>query len=621
VLVPDFSPDDLSREIDRLWARVGSVSADPASPASIPATPPVGASLGAEVAWETVALMKRQQRQSEANWRQTMDARDEALRVLRARLETAETEVTRLRSRVDGEDERALAGALEARQRLETAQKSVELAEERHAEERRVLQETLQNLRERLGAESARARAAEQRWQAREQQYLLDLKELQALAARREEETGRAGKSVRALENGLAEAKNALEKTLAELLLERKESQRAHGEREAALKKVTELRAHVDELSRIWEEERAQWRELWDRERSSWETKRVELSQWEENLRRERETWHAELKAKEEAHLALTDDLAGKIRETSQTAEKMSDLISTFDRRKGEDEARESEIAARNAAASLDFAARARERSVRRRRWAAGAAGALALAAAAVPAWKAASVWRYEIQATAPAPTANPSALALDGDRLWIADWSGVLTAVDPNDPRRILSRSKPAPGGPYRPIAVAAGGGALWTLDAAQARLVRHSLSAPEKILAARPSPGPAPTALAFDGETVWSYDAVDRALTRHGGDDAPAQSFSLPDDAVPDAMCWSDGRLWIHDAKGRRLLIYSVEKGKLARVSVQAMPEPSVLGLAVSGTPARRTLELLLGPSGARAQAALVRFRIESLLPFAHF
>lgn len=211
--------------------------------------------------------------------------------------------------------------------------------------------------------------------------------------------------------------------------------------------------------------------------------------------------------------------------------------------------------------------------------------------------------------------------MALDGDSLWIADWSGTLAAVDPSDPRRVLRQAKPAPGSPYRPTAIAAGGGALWTLDAAQARLIRHSLAAPGKILGARPSPGPAPTALAFDGETVWSYDAVDRALTRHGGDDAPTQAFALPGDVVPDAMCWTDGRLWIHDAKGRRLMIYSLEKGKLSLSVSQSMPETAVLGLAASGTPLHRTLYLLLGPSGESAQARVVRYRIRRLLPFAHF
>ncbi len=609
----DLTPDDLSREIDRLWARVGSTSVEPVSPSGVPATAPTSGVVGAEVAWETVALLKRQQRQSEASWRQTMEARDEAVRVLRARLEVAEAALASYETRAANEDERVLADALDARQKVETAAKALALAEARHAEERRSLEQTLQALRERLAAETARARASEQRWESREQQYVIDLKGLQDAAARREKDAAAAAQAQRAAEAGLAEAKNALEKTLAELLLERKERERAHGEREAALKNVEELRAHVDELSKIWEEERAQWKELWDRERASWESRRGELAKWEEDLRREREAWHAELKAKEQAHLALTDDLSGKIRATAQNAQKMSEMIQEFDRKS----------APLSAEGVAELALRQRTAAANRRRWAAGLLVAAALAASARPAWRAASVWRFTAEAEAAAPTGNPAALAFDGASLWVADWGGRLVAVDPSDPRRVVRQAAPAPGGPYRPTAIAAGGGVLWTLDAAQARLLRHSAADPARIISARPSPGPAPSALAFDGETVWSYDAVDRALTRHGGDDAPVQRYALPDDVVPNAMAWSGGKLWVHDAKGARLLVYALAGDKFTRVDAEAMPAGTALGLApVAGaTPRERRAYVLFGPSGARGQSAIVRYSIRRLNPFAHF
>jgi sugar lactone lactonase YvrE len=614
--VADFTPDDLSREIDRLWARVGSTSVEPSSASGVPATPSTGGMLGAEAAWETVALLKRQQRQSEASWRQTMQARDEAVRVLRARLESAETALASYSARAENEDERMLVETLDAKQKVETAAKALALAEARHAEERKGLAETMQALRERLAAESARARASEQRWESREQQYLLDLKELQGLAARREKDAGAAEKSQRAAEASLAEAKNALEKTLAELLLERRERERAHGEREAALKNVEELRAHVDELSKIWDEERAQWKELWDRERSSWESRRGELAKWEEDLRREREAWHAELQAKEAAHLALTDDLSGKIRATAQNAEKMSELIDSFDRKSAEESTRSAE-------GVVELALRQRTAAAARRRWAVGLVVAGVLAASAGPAWRAASAWRFIAVSESSAPTANPAALAFDGTLLWVADWGGRLVAVDPSDMRRVVRQAAPAPGGPYHPTAIAAGGGMLWTLDAAQARLLRHSATDPNKIISARPSPGPAPSALAFDGETVWSYDAVDRALTRHGGDDAPAQRYSLPDEVVPNAMAWSAGKLWVHDAKGHRLFVYALEGDKLTRVSAEAMPAGAALGVApaVGGSPRERQVFVLFGPSGARGQAEVVRYAVHRLNPFAHF
>ncbi len=612
----DHSPEDLSREIDRLWARVGSAMPEATSVAAISATTATSSVVGAEVAWETVGLLKRQMRQSESSWRQTMDARDEAMRVLRARLESAENELSGLRAHADNEDQRILVDTLDAREKVETAQKALNLAQARYNDERRILEEAMQSLRERLAAENSRSRSTEARWQSREQQYVIDLQELQNIAARREKEAAQAQSAARALQNNLAEAKNALEKTLAELLLERKERERAHGEREAAQKNVAELRTHVDELSKIWEEERAQWKELWDRERASWESRRAELAKWEEDLRREREAWHAELKVKEAAHLAITDDLSGKIRETAQNAEKMTELIETFDRKTTDDTHRAAE-------SLVAMAANERSRQRRVRRWATFVVTVVIAGAAFIPVQRAAQTWRYTAESGTPAPVPNPSAMGFDGDLLWIADWGGRLVGVDPADPRRVLRQANPAPAGPYHPTAIAAGGGLLWTLDAAQPRLLRHSAGNPEKILSVRPSPGAAPTALAYDGETVWSYDAVDHALTRHGGDDAPAQKFAFPDDAVPNAMAWSRGRLWVHDAKGHRILVYSVDGARLCRVDMAPAPEAGALGMVVAdGASAReRRVRFLLGPTGARLAAEVVRYRIRRWLPFAHY
>ena len=59
---------------------------------------------------------------------------------------------------------------------------------------------------------------------------------------------------------------------------------------------------------------------------------------------------------------------------------------------------------------------------------------------------------------------------------------------------------------------------------------------------------------------------------------------------DAVPNAMVWADGRLLMHDAKGRRLLTYAIAEGKLTRVGAQPDPEAGVIGLAASGAPSER-------------------------------
>ncbi|MFI5360663.1 MAG: hypothetical protein ACHQ49_01735, partial [Elusimicrobiota bacterium] len=265
--------------------------------------------------------------------------------------------------------------------------------------------------------------------------------------------------------------------------------------------------------------------------------------------------------------------------------------------------------------------AQARVRAVRRRRWAMAIVLALAAAASGRTAWRAATVWRYVPESSAAAPSVNPTGLAFDGSSLWVSDWSGRVAAVEPSDPKHVLRSSAPQPGGPYHPAAIAAAGGSLWTLDAAQGRLLRHSAASPDRILDDRPSPGPAPAALAFDGEAVWSYDAVTRALTRHAADDSTAQTYAFPDEAVPAAMTWVDGRLWIYDAKTKRILIYAFAEGKLTLAASEPSPEPGVLGLAAAGGPSDRRVYVLVGPSGARGSAEIFRYRLKRILPFAHF
>ncbi|MDX6768872.1 MAG: hypothetical protein SF051_05020, partial [Elusimicrobiota bacterium] len=323
-----FPPEDLSREIDRLWARVG-----PASDAPAAFAPPAGALAGAEVAWETVGLLKRQQREREATWAQALDAKEQALKVFKARCAALEAETSELRARVDGDEERLLADLLDARSRLESAAKAMELQQAQHDAERRALEEALLQARIRAEQEAGRTRESERKREAREAQHLIDLQEFQSLADRRAREAAAAGDSAAALKAGLAEAKNALEKTLAELLLERRAREDSETERGRALKRVEELQGRFAELQRVWEEERAQWRELWDRERSTWETQRQELAQWEESLRREREAWHAELKTKEKSHSLFTEAITSRLRDTTRAAELIDQRLRGIDAR------------------------------------------------------------------------------------------------------------------------------------------------------------------------------------------------------------------------------------------------------------------------------------------------
>ncbi len=595
-------PEDLSREIDRLWARVGPSADQP--PAF---QPPSGALAGAEVAWETVGLLKRQQREREATWNQAFDAKEQALKVFKARCAALESEVSELRGRVDGDEERMLADVLDARSRLESAAKAMELQQARHDEERRALEEALLQARLRAEAEAARTRDAERKREAREAQHLLDLQEFQSLADRRAREASAAGDAAAALKAGLTEAKNALEKTLAELLLERRAREDSETERARALQRVEELQGRFSELQRVWEEERAQWRELWDRERSTWETQRQELATWEDSLRREREAWHAELQTKEKSHTLFTDDLSKRLRDTTRAAELIDQRLRGLDARAQEDR----EQATGGAADRARYA-----------RWALRGAFVVAACAAVAAGWSWGRSWVWSAESVAPVAASSPSALAYDGSLLWVADWSGGISAVDPAEPRRVLSSFAAPAGGPYRPTAIAFGAGVMWTLDAAQARVLRHPAGRPDKVLSSRPSPGAAPTALAYDGAALWSYDAANRSFYEHGGDEGLSKAYPLEGDAVPNAMAWRAGRLWAHDSKSGRILVLERKDGRLVPVESARAPGAGLIGIAFAPPQGRAlSLFLLAGPSAESATSSLKKVRLARRLPITVF
>lgn len=579
----DFPPEELGKEIDRLWAKVGSSSAETWEPFA----PVSEAPTTREVAWETVTLLKRQHTNETRYWAEVLEAKERTARAAQERVAFLELEVTRLREKIRAEQDRFISEGLDNQSKVEAAVKSLE---ERDTQEA-ALRDLLEQTRQRLAAEQARARQERDHADKRERQHVVDLKDLQALAARREEESGKAFDKAKRLEDGMAEAKNALEKTLSELLRERQVRAETEAERDKALKKVDELKKHFEELSKIWEEERAQWRELWDRERSTWETQRGEFSAWEEKLRQERETWLAEVKAKEQDQAVFTAKISESLKESSEATSRLSTFIDA-------------------AAAAAQAARQVQRKSAFAQVWR-PALGVILAAAAVFGARRYVQTLHFKQQASRPVELSNPTAAAFDGNYLWVSEWNGKLLAFDPQGPVSPAKVVTAAPGGAYRPVALAFGGGNLWTLDAAQARVVRHKAEQPDKIAWSRPSPGPAPTALAFDGESLWSFDAANKTLYRHGSDEGTFKAFPLDREVVATAMAWAGGKLLIADAKTRKVLAFDLKAEGLKFSASYALGD-SVVGLAAAGGAprGRRKLYAVAGPGAERAGNAVIEF-----------
>lgn len=577
------NPEDLEREISRLWARVSGPGGSP-EPSFEPVVPASPGGTG-ELAWETMSILKRQHNRQSKTWAEMLEAKEQSLRIARERLAKAETDLAGLRARLDGEDKRVMAEVMDAQSRVQEAHRALQSERARFSADLQSMNELVEEARRAAAADAARFRTEEDRFHKREQQYLIDLAELQSLAARRQEEAGKSEDSAKLLQTGLKEAKNALEKTLAELLRERKIREESEAERAKALQKVSEVEKHFDELSRIWEEERGQWRELWDRERSTWESKRQELTAWEETLRREREAWTAQAAAAERDQARYAEQVSRSIRDSSESGAQLAGALK------------------RLAALETPAAPSVSSRFKLGRREAFSLCGA---AAAALLGWWL-SAWTLKAGASQTIALESPTGMALSGGKVWLTDWSGRLTAFEPGDLRAPAATKVPAVPAPYRPAALAAAAGLLWTLDTAQARIVRHDAADPAKILAERPAPGPAPTALAHDGRHLWSYDAANRALYRHSEDEGTFKAYPLDDDAVPTAMAWSGGRLWLYDSKSRTLRVYEQAGEALTLAGRHDIGAPVA---AIAAEPSGQLL-VLAGPSSQRAGHAVIRYK----------
>ncbi len=577
-----MNPGDIDKELDRLWAKVSTARAS-SDDLPAPAFPAGGTAF--DISLDAAALLKKQHRQQAESWAQLLEAKERALRLTLERQAVLEAEAQSLRQRLKAGESLVFGEVLEARTKLEAGVKSISDERQRFDEERRSLQALLEGTRDRLAAEAKRADELQRQWEKRERQHLEELRSFQEQCSVLQEGSVRSEEQARSVSGGLKEAKNALEKTLSELLAERQARQESERERAEALGKVDEIQKHFNELSKLWEEERTQWRELWDRERSTWETQRKEFSSWEESLRKEREAFHSELQEKERSQVEFVAKINESLRQSTETSTRLASAMKLLRGLAGP---------AHTAEGGASF------------NWRRAAAGALAAALLAGGGW---GLWSYarrphfKLAVSQSVALENPTSLAHDGERLWVSEWDGALRSFDPKD-FSAFDPVRAKVSEPYRPVALAAGADYLWALDSAQARVVGHRAGRPAEILKTRPAPGPAPSAAATDGDFLWIYDAANAALYRQDAEGKSSRSMTLPD-FIPSAMAWVDGALWAFDPRSRELAILDPSAERVA-VRGRFRFDSPVLG--ISG--GKGALWILAGPDEGRPGFALQKF-----------
>jgi len=562
-----MNTDEIQNELDRLWKRVTSPEDAPASfaPVSYGDTPYSNApSITREVSLEAIALLKRQHREELLRLQQFVELKERSSRELAERLAAAEQEVANQRRKNIQHEEQLYQEVLGTSNELEAAQRQVAEAEKRFHEEETVLRSIADSTRKQLASETARWREFERQAAEREQEYLLQIRSLEARSEKAQEDSARNEGSARRATGELQEAKGAIEGALGELLKERHERETADAERDKALSRVKEVEEHVRELQNLWQEERAQWQELWDRERSTWESQRQQFAAWEEKVRKDRESFHSNLQNMEERETRHAQQMGDLIRNATDAGEKVTTLL---------------QRAGKEAKEAIALRASLPER-VRKMTWRQGLLAGLAVLtlASAYPIWMRFHRLEFVLAASHALPLAGPTGMAYEGNSLWLSQWNGDLVSVDPRDPAQTLRRLKSAEPAPYHPVALAVFGDALYSLDSAQGRILRHPLLQPDKVQLRWPSPGPAPLVLTHDGQNLWSYDAATHQVYRHLGEGPQSQTeaYRLPMDVLPSAMGWLKDELFLYDAKGKQFLLLRRNGKSLELVRSRAMEEP---------------------------------------------
>ncbi|MCM2267893.1 MAG: hypothetical protein NDI60_09005 [Elusimicrobiales bacterium] len=548
---------DIDRHLNELWKKVAGGEY---VPDASPLPPDIRQSN-----METMRFLRENFSKAEGEWRSLVAAKDVQLRDLAAQLEETRAHLSEIKQHYQEAREKMLNEEMSAALGLEDSKKLIDTQKKNHARELTLLKELLERSKIELTALQERVDALRQeRDEARGKADALAVEKADLADAK----AGLAAK--------LADSKEAVEKTLAELLAERKNRRDDEAKRKDLETQVKDLTGRLEAAKANWDAERTQWRELWDRERSVWETHRQEFAVWEERLRSEREAWTLKMREQEAKGVESAAGLANVLKESSQWSEKVTQVLKLY-ALKGV------ELPSVFVSAGPDTSFVKARRTVSRA-LGFGLAALLLLAGAAwqLHAWRAKA--HYKLLATVPLDLPNPSGLAVTKDGVWLADWNRGLSLRDAKD--LAVLKLLPAPAGePLRPGAIAASDAGLWTLDMAQLRYARQDY-ADGRVAESVKTPGPAPQGAAWDGYNLWAFDAAGGLLYKYGLDPkaGAAATYQLEGLKSLASMQWVGGELWALDARNT-LRRYAFRDGAFRPLSSQAFGKANAAAFWVDG------------------------------------
>ena len=548
---------DIDRHINELWKKVSGGD-------YVPEPQPLPADIR-QSNLDTMRLLRDNFSKAESDWKALLAAKDAQLRDLNAQLEETRAHLGELKQHYQEAREKMLNEEMATALNLEESRKVLDTQKKAHAREIALLKELLE-----------RTKIEMQNLQGRIDSLRAERDGYREKLAAASAEKGDLADAKAGLEAKLADSKEAVEKTLAELLAERKNRRDDSAKMRDLEAKIKDLSASLESTRTNWDAERSQWREMWDRERSVWETHRQEFAVWEERLRSEREAWTQRMREQEAKGVENAAGLANILKESSQWSEKVTQVLKLY-ALKGV------ELPSVFVSPGPDTAFVKARKGVTRA-LAIGLAGLLLMSVAG---WQLYS-WRarahYKLLSSSPLDMRNPSGLAVTDDGIWLADWNKGLALKDARDLSTL--RVLPLPSGqPLRPGALTASPGGLWTLDMAQLRYARQSYK-DGSVTESVKTPGAAPQGAAWDGYNLWAFDASSGLLYKYGLDPAAGASATYQLEGVKSLACmqWTDGQLWVlgGDNVLRR---YVLKDGRFEERSSQSFGKAKAAAFWVSG------------------------------------
>ena len=549
--------NEIDRHLNDLWKKV---SGSNYVPDASPLPPDIRQSN-----METMRFLRENFSKAESEWKTLLAGKEAQLRDLASQLEETRAHLGEIKQHYQEAREKSLNEELATALNLEESRKLLDVQKKNHAREVTLLKEILERTKVEMVSLQGRIEALRaERDDMRNKFTALSVEKADL-------DDNRAGLSAK-----LADSKEAVEKTLAELLNERKNRRDDQVKMKDLESKVKDLTGTLESNKANWDAERVQWREMWDRERSVWETHRQEFAVWEERLRSEREAWTMKMREQESKGVENAAGLANVLKESSQWSEKVTQVLKLY-ALKGV------ELPSVFVSAGPDQGFIRARRNVSRA-LALGLAGLLLMSGAAwqVYAWRAKV--HYKLLATAPLDLPNPSGLAVTKEGLWLSDWNRGLTLKDTKDFSTL--RVLPAPaGGLLKPGALSASDGGLWTLDMAQLRYARQAFK-DGGIAESVKTPGAAPQGAAWDGYSLWAFDASSGLLYKYGLDPASGASATYPLEGIKSlaSMQWVKGQLWALDGKNV-LRRYALKEGVFKKVSSQAFGKKQAVAFWAEG------------------------------------